>query len=261
MREFGGLVRKIRSVKNNPFSYPVVLPLYTLLHPRRSFQFLIPARTGWKIIKPFQQQSLYIPSIKDALLENQRDYSAHMYGRYTLGDFIEVSKDDYVVDVGAFVGGFSKAAHSKGAQVLAIEVNPENLACLRRNVDISVEVIQCAIWDSDTTLEFNFSSNPQDHSIFDNTDKGKVSRSWVSARRLETIIKETNAPNIDFLKLEAEGAEPEALHGLGNLRPTKVAVSCGPEREGEDTSDEVQQILLDYGYEIRSKSDVVYAKR
>ena len=185
-----------------------------------------------------------------------------MKEKYTLKNFIDIEEGDAVVDVGAFIGGFSRGCTGIAKRILAIEPIQSNIECMRLNLGGTVEIAECAIWNKNTVINL-YLGDPQDHSIFDNSREGRVVISGnvkVSAKRLDSLCKQYGYEDIDFLKIEAEGAEPEALEGLGKLRPHKIAVSCGAERAGENTLLPVLKLLADMGYETKVGANMVYGR-
>ena len=51
-----------------------------------------------------------------------------------------------------------------------------------------------------------------------------------------------------FVKIEAEGFEPEILRGFGSFRPAILSIDVSPERDSNSTLSEVQIILGAMGY-------------
>src|SRR5689334_25347188 len=70
----------------------------------------------------------------------------------------QVHEGDVVLDCGAHVGVFTHFALQRGAsKVVAIEPDPVNLECLRRNLKKEIEAGKVVlypkgVWSSDTTL-------------------------------------------------------------------------------------------------------------
>lgn len=62
------------------------------------------------------------------------------------------------------------------------------------------------------------------------------------------------------MKLEAEGAEPEALDGLGDARPAKLAIDASAERNGRSTVEMCRSRLHAMDYETRVEREVVFAR-
>jgi ABC-type phosphate transport system ATPase subunit len=81
----------------------------------------------------------------------------------------------------------------------------------------------------------------------------------VEAIRLDILMHKLGIDRIDFLKIDAEGAEPEVLDGVDLSKVKKVAVDCAPERFGKSTVSKVVQILRTAGYECKVIGYMVYA--
>lgn len=132
----------------------------------------------------------------------------------------EIKEGQVVVDVGAHIGYFtllfSKLVGPKGA-VYAFEPNPYSLAYLRRNVAVNnsrnVVVEDMAVYDRDVHIQVwaKKGGNTGDVRIFP-TLNGEVV--GVDAVTLDTYF----APrNVDFIKIDAQGAEYNILKGAGSL--------------------------------------------
>ena len=123
-------------------------------------------------------------------------------------------------------------------------------------------MINAALWKTDTSLRFLLGDDPTDSSII-NVDSGEVATEVVvQGRKLENLMSEIGVEVIDYLKLDAEGAEPEVLEGIADISVRKIAVDCNPEREGESTADEVTRALSNMGFEIQQDdSGIFFARR
>ena len=69
-------------------------------------------------------------------------------------------------------------------------------------------------------------------------------------KTLDIFINE-NDIDVDnlYLKVEAEGFEPEIIEGLGNNRPRVIAVDVTAERNMESPRVEIENQLKKWGYE------------
>jgi len=90
-----------------------------------------------------------------------------------------------------------------------------------------------------------------DSSFLGPHDKGDKSVR-VPVITVERVIERHRLEKIDFLKVEAEGFEPEILAGAGKRlkEVSKIAIDCGPERFGKPTFAECETILKDSGFRI-----------
>jgi FkbM family methyltransferase len=76
-----------------------------------------------------------------------------------------VRPGDIVIDCGAHVGVFTHTALARGAsQVVAVEPEPSNLECLRRNFATEIAtgrviVVGVGVWDSPGILRLNIAED------------------------------------------------------------------------------------------------------
>lgn len=125
-----------------------------------------------------------------------------------------VRPGDKVLDLGAHVGTFSLAAAAAGAEVLAVEGAPRNVALLResirRNHFTAARVVHAAVGDRPGTVEF-----------LDDGARGRVSVTGdadptvaVPAVTLVELLAELAWGPVAFVKMDVEGSEVEAIRGM-----------------------------------------------
>lgn len=175
---------------------------------------------------------------------------------------VKVEARNFVVDVGANVGEFSSFSHERGARVLAIEPDPVPLEALKLNArGKRIEVIHRGLSDRAGVIPFYSSSESADSSFIEPLSYTHITN--VSVVPLDELHTECSLPVIDFLKVEAEGYEPEVLLGsqavLRNC--AKVAVDVSPERRGESTWEPVRKILSEAGFTVWKEGIVAFAIR
>jgi FkbM family methyltransferase len=149
---------------------------------------------------------------------------------------------DIVLDCGASDGDFSREALQAGAKlVVAVEIAPKNIECLRRNLagEISAGraiVYPKGVWDKDDLLTLN--------EVDDNFAANSVVMHPEGARRsitvplttIDHIVSELKLARVDFIKMDVEGAESRAILGardtLTRDKPRlSIAAEHGPEDE------------------------------
>jgi FkbM family methyltransferase len=129
-----------------------------------------------------------------------------------------VRAGDVVLDCGAHVGTFTHTALDRGARkVVAFEINPQNLECLRRNFrqEIAsgrVVVVDQGVWSSEGAMPFTLPET--------NSGMGSLIRHDVGTRtiqvplvRIDTAVAKLGLDRVDYVKMDIEGAEREALAG------------------------------------------------
>lgn len=164
---------------------------------------------------------------------------------------IDIKSGDTVVDCGANIGELGLYLHENhpGARYIAFEPAPDEFDCLRRNIP-DADNRQKALWHEKDKLTFYVNPKTADSSLINNT--GVENTIEIDCVRLD---KELGDQTVKLLKLEAEGAEPEALMGCAGLleRCTYVVVDAGPERgpTQEPTAPEVCNFLFTHGFRMR----------
>jgi FkbM family methyltransferase len=130
-----------------------------------------------------------------------------------------VQKGDVVLDGGANIGVFVRFSLNAGAsKVVAIEPAPENIECLRRNFKSEIEagrvvVYPKGIWDKDDTLTLRVDpTNSAADSVVLKTE-GQTKSVQVPLTTIDKMAAELNLERVDYIKLDIEGAEPNALRG------------------------------------------------
>jgi FkbM family methyltransferase len=131
-----------------------------------------------------------------------------------------------VVDIGAHVGFHSLLAAKRvgpSGRVFAFEPDPDNFAILKRNIALNnyenITPVQQAVSDRTGRLELFLSGQGNDrHSIYPNPRDLSSGRTWeVTATCLDDFLASEGWPQIDFIKMDIEGAEPLALKGMNQL--------------------------------------------
>ena len=163
------------------------------------------------------------------------------------------------VDIGSNIGEFSLGISRKYPDSKFIRFEPsyeENLASTVNMSNCADILIPKALWSKKAELKFYRRNEHGDSSLFspDNEDN------WIKIQTttLDNEIGESFSREIELLKLEAEGAEPEIL--LGGAKTLKkcryVTADLGPERGvlKESTFEAATKILVSYGFSLIGKN-------
>lgn len=128
-------------------------------------------------------------------------------------------KNDIIVDVGAGIGTelnyFSKAVGPKG-KIICIEADPLAFKCLRKLSQVLK--IKNAIFINNAVgekkkISYLFQNSPACIGNFIENKKNDKNTK-VNINTLDNIIKKLNLKKIDYLKINIEGSEINALKGL-----------------------------------------------
>lgn len=162
---------------------------------------------------------------------------------------IAFSNEDIFLDCGANVGDVKLWFNLKGINIeyQAFEPSPVEFSSLKQNVYPS-KAHNVGLWNEPGELKFYVSSEGADSSLIEPPTYDEIVTAKV--RRLEDFVNTT----VKCLKLEAEGAEPEILDGLGEKIKLieYVAADLGYERgiKAESTFIPVNNILIKNGFEL-----------
>ena len=184
--------------------------------------------------------------------------------RYGLTDLHPYSKDDWVVDVGAYMGELSVQMLRRGFNVLAIEPDPDAARCLRENLkrhdprgnEWRIDTRVCCSEQGQVT--FHLEPHGADSSMFPSIARPSFPVTLVAACLDDIVEEQIGSSPIRGLKIDAEGAEPEVLRGARKLleRVPRISIDAGYERRGESTVDECQHILYQAGFNILSGDEI-----
>jgi FkbM family methyltransferase len=177
-----------------------------------------------------------------------------LFRHFSVGGRVRIGPGDQVIDIGANVGEFSLGAAGLRATVLSIEGDPRVFACLDANTagTPSVTAVQGLVWKTDEELTFYSEPRKADSSIFRPQTGETATEIRLRARPLDSIIDEQGIDRIDMIKCDAEGAEPEVLEGaVETLKRTRqIALDTGPERMGQETTEDCERILSGLGFAV-----------
>jgi len=170
---------------------------------------------------------------------------------------IEVSEGDVVIDGGGCHGEtalyFASKAGSSG-KVFSFEFMPENLSIFRRNMELNpaaaerVNLIEKPLWGRSGEKLYIKGSGPSTRVSHRALEPGAKQIETLS---IDDLIREKNLPKVDFIKMDIEGAELQALKGaeecIRKFRP-KLAISIYHKPEDFWT---IPKYIADLGMEYR----------
>lgn len=178
--------------------------------------------------------------------------------------FYRPKKGDVVVDAGAFVGMFAvkaaKAVGDKGT-VIAIEPEKENVKFLERNVEENklenVIVVDKALW-SEKGKRMLYLDYRSAASLVYLRDRC----SDIEVDTLDNIIGKLNT-DVDYIKMDVEGAELEVLRGAYNTLKKNLSIIIGAYHEinGEKTYKTVIPLLESMNFKIERTGGIIHANK
>jgi FkbM family methyltransferase len=141
-------------------------------------------------------------------------YHAHVYQL----DPVVIRKGDVVLDAGAHLGTFSRAALDKEAgQVIGFEPEPTNATCYKRTFakEIAsgrVVLVEAALWEAPGALTLIGGDDASEIGsvVFYRQEPSGVQ---VRATTIDETVQRLHLQHVDFVKMDIEGAERHALSG------------------------------------------------
>ncbi len=138
------------------------------------------------------------------------------------GKYYNFNKDDVILELGAYIGyyaiGISELLSDQG-KIIAVEASPDNFKILNKNISENkinnIIPLHKAIWNKKTELDFYLTEN-QKNSV-NKYIVGDNESIKVSADTVDNIVKDLNLTKIDFVRIQLNGVEYEALQGMSNV--------------------------------------------
>jgi FkbM family methyltransferase len=219
--------------------------------------FVYSKRDNIKMYLAYPGRSLaYLKGVKAHLLAYKN--------RYPIPE-INFEKPLTIIDCGGNIGEFSFSwmLNHSNSSIYVFEPSPLEFSILTRNLSgysDKITYINKALGNQTGEISFYVKSKDADSStIAPKTYEKKIQ---IPVITLNDFFREKKVKKIDFLKLEAEGAEPEVLLGaIDVLKKTRyISVDWGPERgvSEETTLATVCNILFPLGFEMHTMQEVNY---
>lgn len=171
----------------------------------------------------------------------------------------ELKTGQTVIDCGPGEGDFTlyaaKAVGGSG-KVIAFEPDPIIFDELKSNIELNelnnVILVKKGLWSENTVLKFMTARNITRSFVF-NDEGGKVIE--VPVVTLDSELNKLGIDKVDFIKMDAEGAELEAVNGASQfLTRNKVdlAIASYHILNGEKTCFKLEKILSEMGYKTET---------
>ncbi len=174
---------------------------------------------------------------------------------------------DIVVDIGAHMGRYtiisSKRVGANG-KVVAIEAHPSNFEMLKSNIKLNqltnVIPLNYAAYSKETKINLYLpdeeSGYTMHHSIMSNyvftkyKDKTEDKFVEVSANTLDYLLQLNEITDVNWVKIDVEGAEFEVLKGASNVLSKSKDIALLIEVHGKDTYGPIIESLRSYNFKI-----------
>ena len=133
-----------------------------------------------------------------------------------------VRPGDIVLDCGGHIGTFTNKALELGAaKVVGFEPDPVNAEAYRRNfkkeiAEGRVILIEQGVWDSkgEMTLTIGTTNSGTNSMVLRLPSQTAIQ---VGVDTIDAFVSQLNLPRVDFIKMDIEGAERQALKGASGV--------------------------------------------
>jgi FkbM family methyltransferase len=174
---------------------------------------------------------------------------------------------DTVVDIGAHMGRYtitsSKSAGASG-KVIAVEAHPYNFRILQHNLRLNklknVSALNWAVYSKKARLKLYLPDEDlgytMHHSLMTNYLASKYSKEIerryieVEADTLDNLLKIRGINEVNWIKIDVEGAEYEVLRGSKEILSTSPRISILVEVHGKDTYGPTIELLRSNNFNI-----------
>ena len=184
-------------------------------------------------------------------------------------DFVPITRDSIVVDVGAHIGSFSIMAARSAYKVLAFEPEPNNYRMLKKNMELNhlenMSIFEMAVsgisgYQDIYTYQGGSSA---DYSLY---KRGitNIKTGRIPTISVEDIIRREDLPRIDFLKLDCEGAEHDILRNISFETAAKIlGIAMETHSVPPGFSIDIPNRLRELGFEVKMSRNggYLYARR
>lgn len=174
---------------------------------------------------------------------------------------IEVEKGDYVIDAGGCYGDtalYFAAKAGEVGQVFSFEFLPENLKVFELNLSLNptlsgrIHIIKKPLW-SNSDRDLYILSNGPGTKVVEKSNDPMAKR--IKTTSIDSFVQHWNLLHIDFIKMDIEGSELEALKGAKQTitqHKPKLAISIYHQlQDFWEIPQWIDSLNLDYTFRLR----------
>ncbi len=193
---------------------------------------------------------------------NKEDFAIMSRHEDEIIDHFNTKQGDIVVDVGAHMGKYTIIASKRvgaNGKVIAIEAHPGNYEMLNHNIKLNgltnVIPLNYAVYSKESKIKLYMpdeeSGYTMHHSVMFNylsskyPLQGKDNEKFieVNANTLDNLLQKNGISQVNWIKIDVEGAEFEVLKGSANILSTSKDISLLIEIHNPGDTNHYKQII------------------
>jgi FkbM family methyltransferase len=198
---------------------------------------------------------------------NKEDFIVMTKHEEEIIELFHPKEGDIVIDVGAHMGRYtitsSKYVGPHG-KVIAVEAHPYNFKILQRNISLNrltnVTAMKCAVYSKKDRLKLYLPDEElgytMHHSLMTNYLISKYSEGIekkyieVEAYTLDNLLQISGINQVNWIKIDVEGAEYEVLRGAKEILSANRHIAILVEVHGKDTYGPTMELLRSNNFDI-----------
>jgi FkbM family methyltransferase len=173
---------------------------------------------------------------------------------------------DIVIDVGAYLGRYTFICSNRvgsNGKVIAIEANPMVFERLNKNIElnelINTKSLNYAVYSEKTRIKLFFPKEGLKNTIYNTIVSDRFTSEKfieVNANTLDNILHENeiSAEEVNWIKIDVEGAELEVLKGAHNIlsksKDIAILIEIHNLAEGRNLYENIMDLLKTYNFKI-----------
>jgi FkbM family methyltransferase len=196
---------------------------------------------------------------------NKEDFIVMTKHEDEIIELFTAKEGDIVVDVGAHMGRYTIISSKRvgpNGKVIAIEAHPDNFEMLNRNIKLNkltnVTPLNYAVYSKETKLKLYLPVEESGFTIYNTimVNRAKPEEKFIEvvANTLDNLLlqqqNEISHADINWIKIDVEGAEFEVLKGATSILSNSKDIALLIEVHGKDNYKPIVEFLKTYNFKI-----------
>jgi len=156
-----------------------------------------------------------------------------------------------ILDLGANVGytAASLGVRYPNARIIGVELDRDNAQLARINTEFLGErctIVNAGIWHEETTIAYGGNT---EHALRIGDENEQANQHYVQTLTMESLMDQFNLSQVDYVKMDIEGAEHSVLDPNLNLHWLNRIKNLNVEVHEPATVQGITDVLSEYGFD------------